>query len=173
LLEGKKVNLRAAAKDDVSLIARWWSNAEYMGEHQDVMTISREELEKVMLERTTFFIIQKKDGTRIGHIGGWMHGPKMMEIGYAVKPDERRKGFGTEAIRLTVDNFFRTRDIGRIQAPTDTKNTASQRALEEAGFTKECTMRKSWYVRGEYRDQYLYRILREDWGKPKVLTGTV
>jgi RimJ/RimL family protein N-acetyltransferase len=172
LLEGKEVNLRAAEKDDVSLIAQWWGNAEYMGEHQDVMTISREELEKVMLERTAFFLIQKKDDTSVGHIGGWMQGPKMMQIGYAVKPAERRKGFGTEAIKLMVDYLFCTRDIARIQAPTDTKNTPSQRALEKAGFTRECTMRKSWYARGEHRDQYLYRILREEWREPKILTKT-
>jgi RimJ/RimL family protein N-acetyltransferase len=170
LLEGKKVNLRAATKDDVSLIARWWSNAEYMGEHQDVMTLSIEELEKVMLERTTFFLIQKKDDTRVGHVGGWMQGPKMMQIGYAVTPDERRKGYGTEAIQLIVGFLFWTRDIGRIQAMTDTRNTASQRALEKAGFTRECTMRKSWYARGEYRDQYLYRILREDWTEQNAST---
>lgn len=163
------MNLRAATENDVSLVAGWWSDPKYMGEHQDVMTISKEELEKVMLEHTTFFIVEKKDGTRVGHIGGWMRG-SMMEIGYAVVPEERKKGYGTDAIQLMVDHLFLSRDIARIQVSTDTRNTASQRALEKAGFTREATMRKSWRVRGEYRDQYLYSILGEDWKEPRILT---
>ena len=170
MLEGKIVNLRFAEKDDVSLVAQWWSNSLYMGEYQDVLTISRAKLTKVMLKDTIFFIIEKKDGAKIGHINGWMRG-RMMEIGFAVVPGERRKGYGTEAIQLIVDHLFLTKDIVRIQAPTETRNIASQRALEKAGFLKEGIMRKSWYARGEYRDMYLYSILREEWREPKILTA--
>jgi len=169
MLKGKIVNLRIAQKDDVSLVAEWWRNQQYMGEHQDVMKISQAKLKKVMLKDTIFFIIEKKNETKIGHISGWMRG-RTMEIGYAVVPSERGKGYGTEAIQLIADYLFLTKDIARIQAPTGTRNTPSQKALETVGFTKEGTMRKSWYVRGEYRDMYLYSILREEWKQPKILT---
>jgi ribosomal-protein-alanine N-acetyltransferase len=169
LLEGKTVNLRNASKDDVPLVMRWWSDPQYMGEYQDTRVLSKEELEKVMLERTTFFIVEKKDGAKIGHIGGWMIG-RTMEIGFALVPKERRKGHGIEAIQLMVDYLFLTKDIVRIQASTDTRNITSQKALERVGFIKEGTMRKSWYTRGEYEDHYLYSILREEWKEPKILT---
>jgi len=144
-----------------------------MGEYQDTMMLSREELQRVMLENTIFFIIEKKDGTKIGHIGGWTRGRgRTMEIGFALLPNERRKGFGTEAIQMMIDHLFMTRDIARIQTSTDTKNEASQKALEKAGFTKEGMMRKSWYMRGEYRDHYLYSVLREEWKEPKILAKT-
>ena len=123
-----------------------------------------------MLKDTIFFIIEKKDGTKIGHINGWMQG-RMTEIGFALVPSERRKGYGTEAIQLIVDHLFLTKEIVRIQAPTETRNISSQRALEKAGFSKEGIMRKSWYARGEYRDMYLYSILREEWREPKILTA--
>jgi RimJ/RimL family protein N-acetyltransferase len=161
LLEGKKVNLRAATKNDVASVARWWSDPEYMGEYQDARTLPEEELEKVMLERTIFFIIEKKDGAKIGHIGCWMIG-RTMEVGFALLPNHRRRGYGTEAIQLVTDHLFTTRDLARIQVSTDTQNVASQKALEKAGFMKEGTMRKSWYTKGEYRDHYLYSILREE-----------
>jgi len=61
-----------------------------MGEHQDAVAISKAEMEKVMLEDTIFFIIEKKDETKIGHINGFMRGI-MMEISFAVVPSERRK----------------------------------------------------------------------------------
>jgi len=44
LLEGKNLNLRVAEKDDVSLVAEWWRNPQYMGEHQDVMDISEDHI---------------------------------------------------------------------------------------------------------------------------------
>lgn len=156
------MNLRDATKNDVTLVARWWSDPEYMGEYQDARTLSEEELEKVMLERTIFFIIEKKSGVKIGHIGCWMIG-RTMEMGFALLPNDRRKGYGTEAIRLMTDHLFITKDITRIQVSTDVENVASQRALEKTGFTREGTMRKSWYTKGEYRDHYLYSILKEEW----------
>lgn len=167
--EGKNVNLRGGDKEDVPLIAEWWNDMEYFGEHQGLMTISKAKLEKVMLEDAIFFIIEKKDGVKIGHINSWMRG-RMMEIGFALVPGERGKDYGTEAIQLMVNYLFLSRDIVRIQAPTETKNIASQKALEKAGFSKEGIMRKSWYIRGSYRDMYLYSILREDWKEPKILT---
>lgn len=168
MLEGKNLNLRIAEKDDVSLVAEWWKNPQYMGEHQDAMDISEAKLEKVMLKDTIFFIVEKKDGTRIGHVGSFPWG-RSMEIGYAIVPSERGKGCGTEAIQTMVDHLFLSKDIVRIQAPTETRNVASRRALEKAGFSKEGIMRKSLYVREEYRDMYLYSILREEWKQPKIL----
>jgi RimJ/RimL family protein N-acetyltransferase len=168
VLQGKTINLRNASKDDVSLVMRWWSDPQYMGEYQDTTMLSEEELEKVMLEKTIFFIIEKKDGAKIGHIGAWMMG-KTMEIGFALVPNERRKGYGAEAIQLMIDYLFLTKDIVRIQVSTDTRNLPSQKALERTGFTKEGTMRKLWYTRGKYEDHYLYSILREEWKESRVL----
>jgi len=169
LLEGKNVNLRNATENDVLLVMQWWNDPQYMGEFQDTKTLPNEELEKVMLERTIFFMIEKKDGAKIGHIGGWMIG-RTMEIGFALLPNARNKGYGSEAIQLMVDYLFITKDIARIQVSTDTENAASQKAVEKAGFIREGTMRKSWYMRGDYRDHYLYSILREEWKEPKILT---
>jgi RimJ/RimL family protein N-acetyltransferase len=171
LLEGKVINLRKAAKDDVQLVMQWWSDQQYMGKYQDTMRLSKEEFEKIMLSDLTFFIIEKKNQTRIGHIGAWTMG-RTMEIGFALVPNERRKGYGTEAIQLMVDHLFLTKDVVRIQVSADTRNITSQRALEKSGFSKEGTMRKSWYTRGKYRDHYLYSIIREEWKEPRVLTRT-
>ena len=65
--------------------------------------------------------------------------------------------------------MFCYKDIVRIQTKTDMRNISSHKALEKAGFTKEGTMRKAHYVKGEYKDLYLYSILREEWKEPKIL----
>jgi ribosomal-protein-alanine N-acetyltransferase len=167
LLEGKNVNLRIAEKDDVFLIMGWWGDVQYMGEYQDAMTKTHPELEKIMLENTIFFIIEKQDGVKIGHIAGWMIG-RTMEIGFAMIPSERGKGYGTEAIQLMVDHLFLKKNVVRIQVTTDVRNVASQKALEKVGFVKEGIMRKYFYAKGNYRDHFLYSILREEWKEPKL-----
>lgn len=163
------MNLRLAEKEDVPLVAEWWGKIEYHGEYEDVEMITREELEKMMLQRTIFFIIEKKDGTKIGHISSWTRG-KTREMGFALVPNERGKGYGTEAIQMMLNYLFLNTEVVRVQVRTDEGNMPSQMALEKAGFTREGTMRKESYVRGEYRDMYLYSILRDEWKKPRILS---
>ena len=71
-----------------------------------------------------------------------------------------------------VDYLFLSKEIACIQAITDVRNTASQKVLENAGFQKEGTIRKRFSIRGEWRDGYLYSVLREEWKEPKILTRT-
>jgi RimJ/RimL family protein N-acetyltransferase len=167
MFEGRNVNLRRAEKDDVSLVVKWWRSSRYMGDYQDIVTISKAEMEKVMLRNTVFFMIEKKDGTKIGHIGAYMGTRTSWEIGYALIPNERGKDYGSEAVQMMVDHLFNEKGFDRIQAPAATGNTAAQRALEKAGFSKEGLMRKSGHAKGKYIDQYLYSILREEWKTPK------
>lgn len=65
-----------------------------------------------------------------------------------------------------------SKPLVRIQAHTNVKNMASQRVLEKAGFKKEGIVRKRIFVRGDWRDEFLYSILREEWKEPKILTRT-
>jgi RimJ/RimL family protein N-acetyltransferase len=120
------------------------------------------------------FIIEKKDGTRVGTITHWLAQPeRFMEIGYNVVREERWKGYGTEAVQLMVDYLFLSKDIARIQAFTDVRNKASQRVLEKAGFKREGTLRQAGLVRGHRADAYVYGVVREEWKEPRILTKTV
>jgi ribosomal-protein-alanine N-acetyltransferase len=96
----------------------------------------------------------------------------MQEIGYGVISNERGKDYFTEAVKLVVDYLFLSQEIVRVQAHTDPRNTASQEVLENAGFKKEGTFRKSIFIRGEWRDEFLCSILREEWKEPRILTET-
>jgi ribosomal-protein-alanine N-acetyltransferase len=117
------------------------------------------------------FIIQKKDGTRIGLTNHRLNKPyKWTEIAYSVIPNERGKGYGTETVQLIVDYLFLSKGLARIQAIVDMRNKASQRVLEKAGFQREGTIRKALFNRGKLRDYYLCSILRDEWKEPKILT---
>ena len=177
MLEGKNVNLRIMEKEDLPLIAEWFNKPEVFGEYNPLHQVSRTEAEKMFENphEEKSFIIEKKDGSKIGFIGHFyvLHvAGKQLEIGYSLVPNERGKGYGTEAAQLMVDYLFLSKDTMRIQAQTDPRNVASHKLLEKVGFMKEGTLRKSFFMRGEWRDSYIYSILREEWKEPKILTRT-
>ena len=177
MLEGKLVNLRAVEKEDLPLLAEWSNNPEFGGEYDGLRQLSRSEFEKEFggedrHEMKNFFI-EKKDGTKVGWMGHFyvLHpAGRLLEIGYTVLPNERRKGYCTEAANIMVDYLFLSKDTMRVQAATDTRNLASQKVLEKAGFRREGTLRKRYFIKGEWTDDYMWSILREEWKEPRILT---
>ena len=172
LLEGKNVNLRIIEKEDLSLVKDWVNNLDFGGEYEPITQESLADLEKEYdgLNGGQWFFVEKKDGSKIGHVAHYLAAGKATEIGYALIPNERGKGYGTEAVKIVVDYLFLARPIVRIQVITDTRNLASQRLLETAGFEREGIIRKDIFIRGEWRDSVLYSLLREEWKEPRILT---
>ena len=175
MLEGNNINLRAMELDDISLIHEWLNNIEFQGRYTPLIQRSKEEMKMrfgEISEDQKLFIIEKKDGTKIGIIFYFIikGGPyNLLEIGYYMIFSERKQGYCTEAVKLFVDFLFLLQAIERIQATTDSRNKASQRVLEKAGFTKEGIIRKALFMKGDWVDISLFSILREDWKEPKVL----
>ena len=168
-------------KEDVTLLTEWWNNLEFQGEYFPVLQKSKaqalQEFEnpspvQIAMEHMEF-MIEKKDGTRIGHIG---YGKDILhdwiEIGYDVVLFERRKGYATEAMQILVDYLFLSKDIPRISICTDAQNIASIRAAEKVGFKKEGTVRKGGFAMGKFVDACLLGMTRDEWKEPKILTKT-
>ena len=176
MLEGRLVDLKVLEKDDLPLLADWSNNPEFFGEFGFDFFVnpqmSKTEWEKrydSFTPDTKWFFIEKKDGTKIGTVLHLLNG-NFMEIGYILVPNERKKGYGSEAIKIIVDYLFLSKELVRVQAITGVDNFASHRVLEKAGFTKEGIMHKSGFIRGEWKDGCLYSILREEWKEPRILT---
>jgi ribosomal-protein-alanine N-acetyltransferase len=175
LLEGKNVDLRIAEKEDLSLLHEWFNMPELIGRYnpldaQESKTDVEKRYEKLGSERI-WFLVLKKDGSRIGFFGIGLVG-NYWEIGYALISSERGKGYCVEAVQLAVDYLFMSKDLVRIQATTHTENVVSQKILEKTGFQREGRIRKGMFAWGGWADLYLYSILREEWKEPKILTKT-
>ncbi len=175
MLQGKNVNLRIVEKEDLPLLLEWFNNPEIAGRYEPLdPQQSKKEFEerydKLGPDEKAFFI-EKKDGSKIGSIGHFLK-DHSIEIGYSVLPNERGRGYCTEAVQIMVDYLFLSRDIVRVQAHTHTENKASRRVLEKSGFKKEGIVRKDTFTRGEWRDSCIYSILREEWKEPRILTKT-
>jgi len=178
LLEGKNVRLRKRDREDLEFFFEFWNSLDCYGEFESIQPqMSKVEAQKrTEITETsdnvgwTWFVVEKKDGTKIGFIVHFTVQPSQhVEIGYALVPKEKGKGYGTEALQIMVDYLFLAKNIMRIQATTDIRNVASQRILEKAGFQKEGTIRQAGFVRGQWQNDHLYSILREEWGKPREL----
>jgi RimJ/RimL family protein N-acetyltransferase len=173
LLEGKNVNLRILEREDLPLLHEWDNNPDFKGEFEQLREWTKTDLEKLYdnLKDSQWFFIEKKDGTKIGDM---VHQRETgeVEIGYFVVPDERKKGYATEAIIIMVDYLFLSKNLVRIQAKADPENIASCKALEKAGFKREGILRKTFFSRGKWKDDCMFSILREEWKEPKILTKT-
>jgi ribosomal-protein-alanine N-acetyltransferase len=174
LLEGKNVNLRIMEKEDLPLISEWFNSPDYGGEYEPLEQVTLKEMEKWYdgpRPNEEWFILEKKDKCKIGHIFHIASG-QGFEIGYRLLPSERNKGYCTEAVKMLVDFLFLSKNIVRIQAKANPRNVASQQVLEKSGFKKEGIIRKGAFIRGQWQDGILYSILREEWKEPKILTKT-
>jgi RimJ/RimL family protein N-acetyltransferase len=83
-------------------------------------------------------------------------------IGIRLAPKFRGRGYGSEAQRLLVRYLFAHTHVNRIEATTEISNVAEQRALEKAGFTKEGILRGSTFRQGQWHDQVIYSVLRDE-----------
>ena len=170
MLEGRNVNLRIMEREDLSIVKEWDNEVGIMGEYEPIVQETKTDLEKQFdkLTEGQWFFVEKKDGAKIGFIAHFVAHDTV--IGYALLPNERGKGYGSEAVQIMADYLFLTKNIVRIQAETHPENIASQRVLEKAGFKKEGIIRKSFFSRGIWRDTAMFSILREEWKEPKTLT---
>ena len=93
------------------------------------------------------------------------------EIGWTIHdPENRNRGYATEAVTALIDYLFKSFPINRIECSTATQNLASIRLAEKCGLIREGVLRGLVFVGGVYLDDVVLSILRSDWeqrqGKP-------
>ncbi len=77
-------------------------------------------------------------------------------------PEFRGRGYGSAAQRLLVRYLFAHTQVNRVQAETEITNIAEQRALENAGFTREGVKRGATFRVGRWHDEVVYSVLRAE-----------
>jgi RimJ/RimL family protein N-acetyltransferase len=170
MLEGRMIDLSVLERSQLPILHEWFNDVDFVGEFEPFDQDSLAGLEKWFdgITGSQNYFIQKKDGTPIGTIS-YFKSKDCTGIGYMLVPEERGKGYGSEAVQMIVDYLFLHKDIVRIQAETHPDNLGSQRVLEKVGFTREGIIRRSFFSRGVYRDTAMWSILRDEWKEPKIL----
>lgn len=172
--------MRAAEIEDIRQLAEWFGDPEFAGNHQHFpVQIPEAHLEDRIRKHELYhsewvdFIVQNKPGERVGWAAHYNSAPNFgwTEIGFAVIPSERNRGYASEVAAILTDYLFLTKDITRVQAVVDIGNAFAAKALENSGFRREGTLRKAlWNRRGMWADGLMYSIIRDEWGAPSILT---
>lgn len=97
------------------------------------------------VQGTLFLSVRESDGKLVGMIdvrhslnehlrqfGG--------NIGYSIRPDERRKGYAREQLRLALDFCKKTLGLDRVLITCKTTNEGSRRTILSAGGVYENTL---------------------------------
>jgi RimJ/RimL family protein N-acetyltransferase len=88
---------------------------------------------------------------------------KNAEVGWVFDARYWGQGYATEAARALMDWGFRNLELHRIIAVCDARNVPSYRLMERLGMRREAHHVKSFFSKGEWTDDLVYAVLREEW----------
>ena len=108
----------------------------------------------------------KAEGKAIGQVGIGV--VKMGEfrqgmIGWLLGRKYQGRGLATEAARALVTAGFCDLGLHRIYARTGRDNRRSWLLMERLGMRREAHFRESHVVEGEWRDEFVYAVLADEW----------
>lgn len=102
----------------------------------------------------------------IGNVGFGVaetDGLKQGSVGWLLGRPYQGRGLATEAVAALMSYCFEQLGLHRISARTGHDNERSWRLMERLGMRREAHFRESHVVSGEWRDEYVYAILAEEW----------
>jgi len=113
-----------------------------------------------------FAIYLRSDDALIGDCGFCIFEEVQAEIGFTISPKYQRRGYGIEVVRALVAYLFTEHNLHRIIAKTYPANVGSKTLLERLHFRQEAHLIKCVKVRGEWQDDLVYALLRQEWRNP-------
>jgi len=171
---GEKIYLRGLEKDDLKGNMFQWANdsevTHYMvtGARPNSMELLEEEYARLMSSKSdvVLAIIDKETNIHIGNVGlyviNWISRSAEFRIIIGEK-EYYNKGYGTEAIKLTVEYGFEKLNLNKVWLGGNAEHIEAIKAYENAGFVREGTLRQEIYRNGMYYDAVRMSILREEY----------
>lgn len=174
ILTAQRIRLRPLAWSDAAgLLAiygdpevmRFWSHMPWTELEQAHAAIAESHADRLRQDGSAHWAIEHlASGTMIGSCALYaidqQHRRALM--GYLLAPDYWSQGYGQEAVGMMLAHGMCVLRLNRIEAEIDSRNGASIKALERAGFRHEGKLRQRWLVAHRAVDIDLYAILRGD-----------
>jgi len=177
MIEGKRVRLRSFKLSDLDEIMRHWNNMELrnlLGSADRGPACHNDEEEwvrstwKQRQERKafTFAIETVAEGKLMGGTGlfdiDWTS--RSATFGISIyDPKKWGKGYGQESTSLVLDFAFRILNLNRVELDTFDFNKRAHKCYLKVGFKEVGRRRKARFIDGEYRDDIIMDILRDEW----------
>jgi RimJ/RimL family protein N-acetyltransferase len=90
--------------------------------------------------------------------------PGTMELGIEIfDPDDRGRGYGTDAVAVLTGWLFARAGAERIQVSTATDNVGMRGVLDRLGFRLEGVLRHFMPAESSRDDYAMYAVTRADW----------
>ena len=128
-----------------------------------------EKLEKQVEEDKNlyhFMIRAKADDRLIGKASiywiEWANGNAYLRMGIG-STEDRRKGYGTQALRMLLRFAFAELNLFRLTAAVPEYNEGAIALFQKFGFVQEVCRRKSLERDGRRWDLYLFGLLNDEW----------
>lgn len=171
VIETSRLRLRPISLQDVDAVLSYASDPEWARYLPVPQPYLREHAEKfvagqVLMDR------ERHPAWAVEYAGGVIGGINIRfdfanqvgEMGYSLARSHWGQGLTTEAAQAVVDAAFLTyRDLRRVRAMADARNTGSLRVMEKIGMVREGTLRQNRLTRGESIDEVWCGILRSEW----------
>ena len=163
MLKTERLVLRRARPDDAAAFhaimsdpraMRYWSTPPHatLDETRDWVASM---VERSAMEPCSDFVVEL-DGRLIGKAGCY----RLPDIGYILHPDVWGRGYAREAMEAVIAHIFATRDLAKLTADVDPRNTASIGLLLRLGFAETHRARGSWQVGDELCDSVYFALPR-------------
>lgn len=117
-------------------------------------------------EYPSLAIVERSAGDNAPAIG-WVMLSKSREgigeIGYILRADKWRQGYGCEAVTAMIAHGFDAMGYRKIIADVDPDNAPSLRMLDKLGFQREGVLRAHWETHIGIRDSVMLGLLKSEW----------
>lgn len=174
ILETENLLLREVTENDVDEVFFLRSDKDIMKFIPRPPAVTKQDaLDHIEKLRTTkekedginWAITQKGNDKLIGIIGLYRINKEnyRAEVGYILHPDYHGKGIIKEALDKVIEFGFEQAKFHTLTAIIDPANTASERVLQRANFTKEAHFREDYYFNGEFLDSVHYSIVKTEY----------
>jgi RimJ/RimL family protein N-acetyltransferase len=92
---------------------------------------------------------------------------RIVECGISFSTNYQKKGLAKESLVKILDHLFEDKNIHRVFGIVDVENEACIRLIESLSFRREAEFKLSFWdqAKNEWRDEYLYAMLKQDWLK--------
>lgn len=110
------------------------------------------------------FTVETLDGEDVGGISLHSRDRKngVFSFGVVIGRKHRGKGYASDAVRILLRYGFRERRYQKCNSACVATNEESIRMHQKLGFVEEGRRRRRWFLDGEYLDDVLFGLTREE-----------
>jgi RimJ/RimL family protein N-acetyltransferase len=179
MIEGKLVRLRAPDMSDLDRYYAWINDRE-VTRHLIMRYPTSRDAEEAWLQGHAnkplsydhvWFAVDTKEGAHIGGINFHVVRPENRNARLGIMIGDKNhwsQGYGTDAMLTLLRFGFDEMNLHRIDLTVDAANPRAVRCYQKCGFVEEGRLRDARYTGGQYGDQLIMSILRDEfydrWG---------